>query len=106
MPIWLLTILGSKAFWVALLVSGAGLWVLDKGIDIGRAREQAAQRRQIEAANKRIRLADQRWTLKYHADGAKRAQLTADALSTIAQMAKDQCELPEGLLDKINKVKP
>jgi hypothetical protein len=106
MPIWLLTILGSRAFWVALLVSGAGLWVLEKGIDIGRAREQAAQRRQIEAANKRIRQADQRWALKYAHDAAARDALMRETLPAIAQMAGETCDLPDAVRVQLNRIKP
>jgi len=106
MPIWLITVLGSRAFWAALLVSGLGLWVLDKGIDIGRSREQAAQRRVIEAANKRIRLSDQRWSLKYQHDSAAREALMRETLPAIAQMAGETCDLPDAVRARLNRIKP
>ncbi len=106
MPPVLLALLGSKAFWLALLVSGAGLWVLDNGIDIGRSREQAAQRRQIDAANKRIRLADQRWVLKYQHDSAARAKTLEDALAGLAKSPPGALDIPADLLAQINRIKP
>lgn len=106
MPPLLLTLLGSKAFWLALLISGAGLWVLDKGINIGRAREQAAQRRQVQAANARIRQSDQRWSLKYQHDSAARDAIVRETLPAIAQMAGESCDLPDAVRAQLNRIRP